>query len=256
MLLTVDIGNTNIFLGIFEGDDLLKDWRIRTVEGKTSDEYGIIIKKLLSEDSIDFNALNKAIIASVVPSLEDTLKTTVTKYFKITPLVVGPGIKTGIPLLTDNPKEVGADRIVNAVGAYGKHKKELIIIDFGTAITFDYVTKNGEYKGGLIAPGMGISTDALFQKTAKLPRVEVEKPKNIIGKNTVESLKSGIFYGYLSMIEGIISKISSETKSKPFVIATGGHAEIIKGESHVIDEVDPLLTLKGLKIIFELNERS
>lgn len=256
MLLTVDIGNTNIFLGVFEGENLLKDWRIRTVEGKTSDEYGIIIKKLLAEDEIDFTAIDKAIIASVVPSLEDTLKATVTKYFKITPLVVGAGIKTGIPILTDNPKEVGADRIVNAVGAFGKHKKELIIIDFGTAITFDYVTKSGEYKGGLIAPGMGISTDALFQKTAKLPRVEVEKPKNIIGKNTVESLKSGIFYGYLSMIEGIINRISSETKSKPFVIATGGHAEIIKGESHIIDEVDPLLTLKGLKIIFELNERS
>lgn len=256
MLLTIDIGNTNIFLGVFEGDGLLKDWRIRTVEGKTSDEYGIIIKKLLSEDSIDFKAIDKAIIASVVPSLEDTLKATVTKYFKITPLVVGPGIKTGIPLLTDNPKEVGADRIVNAVGAYGKHKKELIIIDFGTAITFDYVTALGEYKGGLIAPGMGISTDALFQKTAKLPRVEVEKPRNIIGKNTVESLKSGIFYGYLSMIEGIINRIGKETKSKPFVIATGGHAEVIKGQSHVIDEVDPLLTLKGLKIIFELNERS
>lgn len=256
MLLTIDIGNTNILLGIFKGHALVNSWRIRSVEGKTSDEYGIIIKKLLMEDDINISDIDNAIISCVVPSLEETISTTMEKYLKTKPIVIGPGVKTGMPLLTDNPKEIGADRIVNAVAAYATHKKALIVVDFGTAITFDFVSDKGEYKGGLICPGLGIATDALFQKTAKLPRVEVSKPEHVVGKNTVESLKSGIFYGYLSMVEGIIGKIKEETKTKPYVIATGGHSEIIKGETDLINETDELLTLKGLKIIFELNNLS
>lgn len=254
MLFTVDIGNTNIVIGLYNGDDLTHHWRFSTSKKKTSDEYGIKIISLLKTSNLDKEDFTGAIISSVVPSVTDSFSKSIFDYLGLTPLIVGAGIKTGISIKTDNPKEVGSDRIVNAVAAYKKHKTDLIIVDFGTATTFDFISAKGEYSGGIIAPGMEISAEALSQRTAKLPRVEIHKPKNIIGKNTLEAIQSGLFYGFIAMTNGIIERIKKDCGLNPRVIATGGLSTEIAKETNIIDEVDEFLILEGLKIIYEENK--
>jgi len=253
MLLAVDIGNTNVVLGVFLGRKLLNHWRTVTKPNRTEDEYGILIHNFFQTASLDRAKTKGVIISCVVPPMVRTMEQLCAKYFHLSPLFIGPGVKTGMPIRYDNPHEVGADRIVNAVAAYDKLKRSVIIVDFGTATTFDYVSPGGEYMGGAIAPGIGISTEALFLKASKLPRVELVRPNTIIGKSTVVSLQAGIVYGYIAMVDGIVEKIKKEVKTDPRVIATGGMADVIAEESQTIDEVDILLTLKGLQLIYEKN---
>lgn len=253
MLLTIDIGNTNIVLGIFQEDNLIRHWRIVTRQDKTEDEYGILIYNLYQAAQIDFTHTREVIISCVVPPMVRIMEALCAKYFQITPIFVGPGVKTGMPIRYDNPHEVGADRIVNAVAAYEKYKQSVIVVDFGTATTFDYISPQGEYMGGAIAPGIGVSSEALFVKASKLPRVELIKPESIIGKNTTASLQAGIVYGYIAMVDGIVEKMKREVKTSPRVIATGGLAGFIAAESNTIEEVDDLLTLKGLRLIYQKN---
>ncbi|MEE9613334.1 MAG: type III pantothenate kinase [Thermodesulfobacteriota bacterium] len=255
MLLAVDIGNTNIVIGVFDGADIKEHWRLGTVKERTADEYGIVLSALLDNAGIKPGEITGGIVSCVVPQLKDTFTGLLSGKLGIEPLVVGPCVKTGMPILTDDPREVGADRIVNAVAAYAAHKGPLIVVDFGTAVTFDYVTPAGEYAGGAIAPGIDVSSDALFRRAARLPRVELRKPKTVIGKGTVESMQAGIFYGFVGLVEGLVERIKKETGTRPKVIATGGLAGVVSGESRVIDEVDEFLTLKGLRIIHESNIR-
>lgn len=255
MLLAVDIGNTNIVLGVFAERELLSHWRIVTSPSKTEDEYGIIIYNLYHVANLDLKDTDGVIISCVVPPMMSTMERLCARYFHLTPLIVGPRLKTGMPIRYDNPHEVGADRIVNAVAAYDKHKCSLVVVDFGTATTFDYVSPQGEYMGGAIAPGIGISSEALYKAASKLPRIELVKPDSIIGKNTVASIQAGIVYGYIALVDGIVEKMKRQVKTKPYVIATGGLADFIAEESTTIDEVDGLLTLKGLQIIYEKNAR-
>lgn len=253
MLFVIDIGNTNIVLGVYKGADLLKNWRIGTKKGRTADEYGILIKELLRSSGIGPDEINDIIVSNVVPPLESTIIEMAENYFDIKPLVVGPGLKSGIPILYENPKEVGADRIVNAAAALKKYGCPIIIVDFGTATTFDLITKKGEYAGGVIAPGIGISIESLSQKTSKLPRVDLVRPKKVIGKNTVHSIQSGIIFGYVGLVEGIVNRIKEETGVKAKVIATGGFAGLIASETRSIDVVEENLTLEGLKILYDIN---
>jgi len=252
-LLTIDIGNTNITLGLFEGDELKRTWRLATDNQRTSDEYGLLIISLLNQ--FGEKKIDGACISCVVPPLQPVFEDTLKNFFGLEPVILGPGIKTGIAVMYENPKEVGADRIANAVGGFYRHKRALIIVDFGTATTFDYITGKGEYMGGAIAPGIGISSEALFQRTAKLPKVEFQAPSRIVGRNTVESIQSGLFYGYVSLVDGMIKLIKSETKDNPLVIATGGYAPLIASKSKTIKVVDPDITLYGLKYIYEKNKR-
>lgn len=255
MILVLDIGNTNVTLGVYEGRKLLFHWRMRTDKDKTADEYGMLFISLLNYGKIDAALIDAVIIDSVVPPIMYSLENAIRKYFKVEPIIVGPGIKTGINIKYENPKEVGADKIVNAVAAYELYGGPIIIVDFGTAITFCAVSSKGEYLGGTICPGIKISTDALFQKAAKLPRIELVRPDTVIGKNTITSMQAGIFYGYVGLVEYIVNRIKTEMKEKKIkVIATGGLAGLIADESSVIDEVNKFLTLEGLRIIYEKNE--
>ncbi|MEI7589787.1 MAG: type III pantothenate kinase [Deltaproteobacteria bacterium] len=253
MLLVVDVGNTNTVIGVYDGDTLVHDWRIRTVTHHTIDEYGMLIYNLYRTSKIASRTIKDIIISCVVPPMLNILEPLCEKYFHIKPLIVGPGIKTGMPILYDNPREVGADRIVNAVAAFEKYKKELIVVDFGTATTFDYINKKGEYMGGCIAPGVMIASEALFEKAARLPRVELVKPKSAIAKDTVSSMQAGIMFGYAGLVDGIVARICAEAKTAPLVVATGGLADLIATETKSISEVDNTLTLEGLRIIYKRN---
>ncbi|MFW6022533.1 MAG: type III pantothenate kinase [Halanaerobiaceae bacterium] len=254
MILTIDVGNTNTVLGIYEADNLKKYWYISTDKNKTPDEYGILINNLFSHENIKTTNLDNVIISSVVPPVVMSLKKASRKFFGIDPMLVGPGVKTGINIKMDNPREVGADRIVNAVAALEKFKgKSLIIVDFGTATTFDAVTAERDYLGGAIAPGIGISTEALFDYAAKLPRVELVKPGKVIGKNTIMGMQSGIIYGFVGQVEKIINLFQEEIGKQCYVVATGGLSELIAPETELIDKTEPYLTLDGLFYIAKLN---
>ena len=254
MLLVFDVGNTNMVLGVYEGTELKKHWRINTDKEKTSDEYGILISNLFQYDKVDMNSITDVIISSVVPNVMHSLENFCIKYCNKKPLIVGPGIKTGLNIKYDNPKQVGADRIVNAVAAIEKYKSPMIIIDFGTATTFCAISEKGDYLGGTIAPGIKISSEALFQRASKLPRVELAKPGTAICKNTVSAMQSGIIYGYVGLVDKKISMMKSELGGDDIkVIATGGLSVLIASETDSIDYVDKFLTLEGLRLIYDKN---
>ena len=257
MLLAMDIGNTNTVFGLFKDDTLLEEWRIRTDVNMTVDEYGIALRSLFSSCDFALRDVESVVISCVVPPVLNAVERLCGKYLHIDPLVVGPGIRTGMPIFYDNPKEVGADRIVNAVATYERFRQASIVVDFGTATTFDYISERGEYMGGVITPGIMISCEALFFKTSKLPRVEIfARPRSILAKNTISSMNAGIVYGYAGLVEGIINRMKKEVGVPIRVVATGGLAVLIASECPVIDEVDEHLTLKGLKIIFERNRKT
>lgn len=253
VIFVLDVGNTNIVLGVYEGEELKYHWRMETNRHKTEDEYGMIVKNLFQHVNLSLGSIEGIIISSVVPPIMFSLERMCEKYFNITPLVVGPGVKTGLDIKYENPREVGADRIVNAVAGIKEYGGPLIIVDFGTATTYCYINEDKQYMGGAIAPGIGISTEALYSKAAKLPRIEIGRPDHIIGKNTVSAMQSGILYGYVGQVEGIVKRMKATGSTNPLVIATGGLAQLISKESDVIDVVDSFLTLKGLKLIYERN---
>ncbi len=254
MLLVIDVGNTNTVLGIYQGNELKKDWRVGSDKNRTVDEYAMLISNLFGFSGLSFSDLDAVIVSCVVPPMLNALERLCKQYFQLTPYVVGPGIKTGMPIQYDNPKEVGADRIVNAVAAYEKHKGCLIVVDFGTATTFDVISADGAYQGGAIAPGVGISADALFARASKLPRVEFARPPHIVAKNTVNSMQAGIFFGYVGLVEGIVCRMQKELDGKAKVIATGGLAAPIAAATDSIDQVEPFLTLEGLRILYQRNK--
>jgi type III pantothenate kinase len=259
MLLVIDVGNTNTVLGLYDGDKLMHDWRIRTEIDHTIDEYGVLIYNLYQSirmNAKEIKSVTAIIISCVVPPMLNILEPLCVKYFKIVPLIVGPGIKTGMPIFYDNPKEVGADRIVNAVAAFDKYRRESIIVDFGTATTFDYVSAKGEYMGGCIAPGIVISSEALFTRASKLPRVEFSKPKTVITKDTVSAIQAGIMFGYAGLVDGIVERMKAEVKTKPTVIATGGLARVVAPETKSIEKIEEMLTLEGLRLIYNLNTKT
>jgi type III pantothenate kinase len=258
MLLALDVGNTNTVLALYNLDldspgDLVANWRVTTQKTQTADEFGVLIISLLSMHKIEPNAVTGVIISSVVPPLDSTLRRVSERYFKIKPLFVEPGIKTGMPLLIDNPAELGADRCANGVAAFERYGGPCVVVDFGTATSFDVVSAKGEFLGGVIAPGLGISADALFSRAARLARVNIKKPARAIGTNTVTNLQSGIFYGYIGLVDGILERILEELDSPPTVIATGGLANLIADDSKYITKVDHLLTLDGLRLIYLRN---
>ncbi len=260
MLLAFDVGNTNIVLGVFKEGELIQNWRLETDNNKSADEYGMVINQLFTYEGLETREVKDVIISTVVPSILYTLQHLSMKYFHKRAIVIGPGIKTGLIVKYDNPKQVGADRIVNAVAAYAKYGGPLVVIDFGTATTFCAITENAEYLGGTIAPGVKIASDALFEKTAKLPKVELEEPGHAICKNTIESMQSGLVYGHMGMVEYITKKMKKElanlTQSgkEVTVVATGGLASLIEQGIDCIDHVDKMLTLEGLQLIYQKNK--
>lgn len=257
MLLVIDVGNTNIVLGVYRDSKLVIDWRLSTGIARTADEYGITVVNLFEKHDMNYRDIDSIIISSVVPTIMYSLEHMIRKYLKIEPVIVGPGVKTGINIKYDNPKEVGADRIVNAVAAHELYKCALIIIDFGTATKFCALGKNGDYYGGAISPGIKTASDALFERAAKLPRIELIKPPTVICKNTVQNMQSGIIYGNVGQADYIVAKMKKEMiamgEDEPFVVATGGLSNLIASESTQIDKVNPYLTLEGLRIIHEKN---
>ncbi|HEY4903071.1 MAG TPA: type III pantothenate kinase [Candidatus Sulfotelmatobacter sp.] len=268
MLLVLDVGNTNTVLGVFASAEpasapgnggshyerMLANWRVATKQANTVDEYGVLFRNLFSMAGLEASGIHGIVISSVVPPLDPVLRQVCERYFNSKPLFVEPGIKTGMPVHYDNPAEVGADRIVNGVAAFEKYGGPCVVVDFGTATTFDCVSAKGEYMGGVICPGIGISADALFQRTARLPRVEIRKPSRVIGTNTVGSLQSGLYYGYLGLVDGILELLLKELGEKTNVVATGGLGAMIGSGSKYIKTVDDLLTLEGLRILWERNE--
>ena len=259
MLLAIDVGNTNIVLGVFDGRDLVQSWRLQSLRERTADELGLLVDGLFAHSRIERLQVRGVILGSVVPPLTPTVIAMAQRYFGVQTLIVDPSASTGMPILYDNPWEVGADRIVNSVAAYEKFGRDaqapLIVVDFGTATTFDAVSARGEYLGGAICPGVQISADALFQRAARLPRIDVRKPPTIVGRTTVGAMESGLFYGYVGMVEGLVRRMTDELGGHAVCVATGGLADVIAPETPLIQHVDADLTLHGLRIVWERNLR-
>ena len=259
MLLTLDVGNTNTVLGLYRlsSDELVTHWRISTLRTQTADEYGVLFLNLFSMRKVEATEVSSIIISSVVPPLESTLRQVCERYFNLKPMFVEPGIKTGMPILVDNPAELGADRLVNGVAAFARYGGPCIVVDFGTATTFDVISAKGEYLGGVIAPGLAISAEALFARAARLSRVDVKKPAKVVGTNTVAHIQSGLYYGYIGLVDGILERMLNETRNPdspaPKIIATGGLARLIAEDSRFIETIDDMLTLDGLRLIYERN---
>ncbi|WP_124726328.1 type III pantothenate kinase [Staphylospora marina] len=254
-LLLMDVGNTNIVLGVYRGEELSHHWRLQTDRNATEDEFGMMLKSLLTHVGFGLDDFEGVIISSVVPPLTNVLTRMTEKYMGLTPLVLGPGVKTGLNIKTDNPREVGADRIANAVAAIELYGAPVIIVDFGTATTFCFIDEDGNYLGGAITPGVNISAEALVQRAAKLTRVEIVKPEAVVGRNTVQSVQAGVYYGYVGVVDEIVTRMKALLKKRPKVVATGGLASLICNDTRTIDEVNPHLTLQGLKIIYERNRK-
>jgi type III pantothenate kinase len=254
LLLTIDAGNTNTVLGVFEGAALKAHWRLTTRREQTADEYGILVRSLFASSGLQPAEVEGVVLASVVPPLTSVLVSLSRQFLSRDPIVVEPGVRTGMPVLYEPPGDVGADRIVNGIAAFETYGGPVVIVDFGTATTFDVVTRKGEYVGGVICPGIGISADALFQRAARLPRVELRNPGRVIGRSTVTSIQSGLYFGYAMMVEGMIGRIRAELAEATRVVATGGLAEVLAGDIPSIEAVDPVLTLTGLRIIWDRNQ--
>lgn len=254
MLLAADIGNTDITLGVFEGEELRATWHMATAIHRMADEYAALLLNLLPHQNLKITDIKEVALCSVVPPLVATFEELFQRYFHTSPLVVGAGVKTGVRIRMDNPREVGADRIVNAAAAHHLYGGPIIITDLGTATTFDIVSKEGDYLGGVIAPGIDTAAEALFTRAAMLPRVELTRPQKVIGTNTTSAMQSGLIFGYVGLVEGIVARIQQELGGKATVVATGGYAELIAKETKLIDTVNPNITLIGLRLIYQMNK--